>query len=326
MNRRDFLHHTGTLGAGLALASVPTSLRASPAESAAKARKRVLRVAHLTDLHVTPDRDGMEDSGAGMAAAIRHAQAQPDRPELILFGGDLVMDSLNTAKERVHAQWDLWDRVFAAEIKLPYKLCLGNHDVWGWAIHDQPALERDPHYGKTLAMQRLGMKQRYYSYDQAGWHFVVLDSMQPDYANQHGYAARLDDEQFAWLARDLDATPKATPVAVLSHIPILSACVFFDDNLESTGSWVIPGAWCHIDARRIKNLFFRHPNVKVCLSGHVHLVDDVTYLGVRYLCNGAVCGNWWRGTYQEFPPAYALVDFYDDGTVENQLVPYGGKR
>ena len=99
--------------------------------------------------------------------------------------------------------------------------------------------------------------------------------------------------------------------------------MFLDGDLESTGSWVIPGAWCHIDARRIKNLFHQHPNVKVCLSGHIHLVDDVTYLGVRYLCNGAVCGGWWKGDYQEFAPAYALVDFYDDGTVGNRLVNYG---
>ena len=73
----------------------------------------------------------------------------------------------------------------------------------------------------------------------------------------------------------------------------------------------------------IKNLFRRHPNVNVCLSGHLHLVDDLTYLGVRYLCNGAVCGGWWKGAYQEFGPAYALLDFYDDGSVENQLVAYG---
>ena len=217
----------------------------------------------------------------------------------------------------------MWNRVFAAEVKTPYRLCLGNHDVWGWAFRDQPELALDPQFGKALAMEHTGLVERYYSYDQAGWHFVVLDSMQPDYANSHGYTARLDDAQFLWLTKDLAATPATTPVCVLSHIPLLSVCVFLDGDLESTGSWVIPGAWCHIDARRIKNLFHQHPNVKVCLSGHIHLVDDVTYLGVRYLCNGAVCGGWWKGDYQEFAPAYALVDFYDDGTVENRLVNYG---
>jgi hypothetical protein len=54
----------------------------------------------------------------------------------------------------------------------------------------------------------------------------------------------------------------------------------------------------------------------------VHLVDDLTYLGVRYLCNGAVCGGWWKGPYQEFGPLYALLDFHDDGTVERQMVAW----
>jgi 3',5'-cyclic AMP phosphodiesterase CpdA len=257
-----------------------------------------------------------------MSAAIRHAQGHADKPELLLFGGDMVMDSLKTEKAKVIAQWDTWDRIFASEVKLPYRLCIGNHDVWGWAIHDEPDIERDPQYGKVLALERLGMKDRYYSFEQAGWHFVVLDSIQPDFANKHGYTARLDDTQFEWLAADLKATPPSTPVFVMSHVPIMSVCVFFDEDLESTGSWVIPGAWTHIDARRIKDLFHKHPNVKACISGHVHLVDDVNYLGVRYLCNGAVCGGWWKGNYQEFGPAYALVDFYDDGSVDNTLVHY----
>lgn len=270
-----------------------------------------------------PNREGFQDSAAGMTAAIRHAQGQAEKPDILLFGGDMVMDSLKRTKDEVRAQWAVWDKVFAAEVKLPYKICLGNHDVWGWALHDQPALESDPHFGKGFVLEHLALKSRYYSYDQAGWHFIVLDSIERDHGNAHGYTARLDDAQFAWLQQDLAATPATVPVCVLSHVPLLSVCVFFDESLEATGSWVIPGAWTHIDARRIKALFHQHGNVKACLSGHVHLVDDVAYLGVRYLCNGAVCGNWWRGDYQEFSPAYALIDFFDDGTVGHQLVTYG---
>lgn len=320
VSRRQFL--AGTTAA-LAAAATPAFLSAANSDStpAAPARRRVLRIAHLTDTHVLPPREGFQDSAAGLARAIRHAQSQSDKPDVIFFGGDLVMDSLKHSKSDVLAQWDVWKRVVADEVKLPYKICLGNHDIWGWAAR-QPEWENDPQYGKRLALDVLGLKERYYSFDQAGWHFVVLDSMQIDYASQHGYTARIDDAQFAWLAADLAATPRETPVLVLSHIPILGSCVFFDDDLENTGTWVIPGAWMHIDARRLKDLFHQHPNVKVCLSGHVHLVDDVSYLGVRYLCNGAVCGGWWKGNYQEFGPAYALVDLYADGTCDNRLVSY----
>jgi len=323
MNRRAFLQRSGALAVGTA-AGVLSPAPALAALPPHPKRKRVLRAAHLTDIHVRADQPDLQQPEEGMAEAIRHAQAQADRPELLLFGGDCIGDALYTPKDEVVAQWDVWSRVFAAEVKTPAKLCLGNHDIYGWAHQDRAAAERDPAFGKALALERLALKDRYYSFDQGSWHFVVLDSMQPATTGEHPYVARLDEEQFAWLARDLAATPRATPVCVLSHIPIFGAAAFFDGLCEQSGNWNVPGAWMHIDARRIKDLFHQHPNVKVCLSGHLHMEDDVTYLGVRYLCNGSVCGGWWKGKHQEFSPAYALLDFYDDGTVENTLVPYRG--
>jgi hypothetical protein len=46
------------------------------------------------------------------------------------------------------------------------------------------------------------------------------------------------------------------------------------------------------------------------------------YLGVKYLCNGAVSGSWWDGVYQEFPPAYVIVDLFDEGTSASQDIAY----
>ncbi len=281
-------------------------------------RQRLLRVAHLTDIHVSD----IAGAAAGMASAIRHAQEQVDRPDLLLFGGDCIGDALDNPKDKVLAQWDLWEKIFAAEVKLPHAVCLGNHDILGWSRRGDLALAADPDYGKALALRRLGLKERYFSFDRAGWHFVVLDSMQM--AKTSGYVAQLDEAQFAWLERDMAATPAATPVLVLSHIPILSAAAFLDGDLAKTGNWEVPGAWMHLDVRRIKDLFRQHANVRICLSGHLHMVDDVSYLGVRYLCNGAVSGGWWKGFYQEFGPVYALIDLYDDGSAENQLVTYPG--
>jgi len=311
--RRNFIRNAGALLLGASLGAAATPLTAAaPRQN----RQRLLRVAHLTDIHVSD----ITGAAAGMAAAIRHAQGQTDRPDLLLFGGDCIGDALGTPKDKVLQQWDLWDRIFAAEVKLPYFHCLGNHDILGWSRRNDLDLARDPDYGKAMALRRLGLKERFYSFNRGGWHFVVLDSMQM--APTNGYLALLDEEQFVWLGRDLAATPASTPVCVLSHIPILSAAAFLDGDLAKTGNWEVPGAWMHLDLRRIKDLFKQHPNVKICLSGHLHLVDDVTYLGVRYLCNGAVSGAWWKGYYQEFGPAYALIDFYDDGSAENQLVTY----
>jgi 3',5'-cyclic-AMP phosphodiesterase len=171
-------------------------------------------------------------------------------------------------------------------------------------------------------LEELKLTERFYSYDSNGWRFIVLDSSFYAPSQPRGYMARLDEEQFAWLASTLASTPSDTHVAIFSHIPIISFSPFFDGDNETSGMWQVPGEWMHIDARRIKDLFHKHANIRLCLSGHIHLQDEVRYLGIRYFCNGAVSGGWWKGNYQEFPPAYALVDFYEDGSVSNQMIPY----
>lgn len=178
----------------------------------------------------------------------------------------------------------------------------------------------EPLWGKKWAIDVLQLGSPYRSFDRAGWHFIVLDSTYP---HESGYIAKLDEDQFDWLKEDLSRTPKETPILVLSHIPILSASAYFDGPNEKSGNWQVPSAWMHIDARRIKDLFRLYPNIKLCLSGHIHLVDRVDYLGISYFCNGAVCGDWWNGNFQECAPGYAIVDLYDDGTCENEYVLWG---
>jgi len=82
-------------------------------------------------------------------------------------------------------------------------------------------------------------------------------------------------------------------------------------------------AWNADAHRRATYLFLKHSNVKVCVSGHIHLVDRVDYNGVSYLCNGAISGNWWKGNFQETPPGYSLIDLFDDGTWRREYVKYG---
>lgn len=171
-------------------------------------------------------------------------------------------------------------------------------------------------------MDELGLSSTYRSFDRAGWHFIVLDSIQPS-CGPVGYVARLDQAQFDWLERDLAQTPESTPVVVLSHCPILSVSAYFRMHAEDGGTWRVPGSWMHIDARKIKDLFRGHPNVKLCLAGHEHLVGKTQYLGVTYACNGSVSGAWWEGPFQETEPGYSIVDLFDDGTHRVRYFPWG---
>lgn len=306
LSRRDLL---SAAAAGIML---PTTALLAPNPK----RKRALRFAHLTDSHVQPERGATE----GLIACLRHAQSQKDKPQMVFTGGDLIMDSFGADATRTKTQWDLFLNAFKDHCDLPVEHTIGNHDVWGWGRGDEFA--KDARFGKQWACDLLEYDAPYRFFDRNGWRFIVLDST---YRQGNGYTAKLDDKQFAWLEAVLEKTDPKMPIMVMSHIPILAVAVFFDGENEKSGNWQVPGSWMHIDARKIKDLFKKYPNVKLCLSGHLHLVDSASYHGVTYCCNGAVSAAWWGGDYHECTYGYALIDLYDDGSFENHYVPFGWK-
>ena len=317
ISRRQFLRSAGATGLGISIGSLPIvrSDRVRAADSGSK-KKRTLRVAHLTDVHVKPELGAVD----GMTAALRHVQALDDPPRLLLTGGDAIMDALAADAARTKLQWELWNRVLKSECSIPVEHCIGNHDVWGWNKKRSKTTGREKQWGKQIALDEFGLKRRYRSFDKAGWHFIVLDSIYPD--DELTYIGKLDDEQFDWLAGDLKKVNRRTPIVVVSHIPVLTvALVEFSDTFAKQPRRRQGAA--HVDAKRIVNLFKQHPNVQLCLSGHLHLTERIDYAGVTYMCSGAVSGNWWRGNHHHTDEGYAVIDLYDDGTFDNQYVAYG---
>lgn len=313
LSRRSILSAAVGTAAGASLAPGALLVPAS-AGVVLRPRSRVLRVAHLTDAHVQPEKA----AGDGLAACLKHLHTHDPKPDLIITGGDNVMDVFATDADRAKVQLDVWKRVLADHTDIPFEHTIGNHDVWGWNKGSSKTIGTEDLWGKKWALDAFGLAQRFRTFDRAGWRFIILDSTFP---SGGGYTARLDDEQFEFLAATLAET--RSPVCVVSHIPIISACAYFDGNNEKSGDWVVPGSWMHTDARRIKDLFFKHGTVKLALSGHIHLVDRVDYLGTTYLCNGAVSGAWWGGAYHECNPGYGLIDLYDDGSFESKYIEYG---
>jgi 3',5'-cyclic AMP phosphodiesterase CpdA len=315
LNRRQFLKIAGLGALGSVGLYSPTQFLTP--ESAAR-RRRVLRIAHITDIHYLPYPEIYELA----AQALRHAQGLSDPPDIFINTGDTIMDSLEQPKDFTEWQWQGFMEMLQAECHLPIYHAIGNHDVWGWGLKKRK-IKDDPLYGPNMAIAKLGLPNRYYSFDLAGWHFAVLDSNHPpNKVSDYPYIGQLDEDQFQWLVGDIQATSSETPICIVSHIPILAACEYFDGPNEESGNWVIPAAWVHIDARRFRQLFLEHPNVRLCLSGHTHQYESLDYLGVRYLTDGAICGAWWEGAYLDFPPAYVLVDLYEDGSARSKFVPY----
>jgi Icc protein len=284
-------------------------------------KTRVLRIAHMTDFHVQPE----GNSPDGMVRALRHVHALADPPNVIFNTGDSVMETTRADRYKAERQWDTYTSILASENRIPIVHVLGNHDIWGWGLSDSSAMS-DPMYGKEMAIARLGLPYRYYSFDSSGWHFIVLDSTQlTSPGSNSSFMGRLDEEQYQWFLSDVSLVAMTTnaPICILSHIPIMAACGFFSaPTTEASGSWVVPAQMMHIDARRLRDCFVQFPRIRLCLSGHTHQYESLEYLGVRYITSGAICGNWWNGAYMNFPPAYVMVNLYDDGSSDSEFVPY----
>jgi 3',5'-cyclic AMP phosphodiesterase CpdA len=320
VTRRELLKTTGLAAAATLLTGRPSPAMAAepPATQPTTPRTPVLRIAHLTDIHVQPERRAAE----GLAACLRHVQSQPDQPDLILTGGDLVMDSFEASFDRTKLQWDVFAGVFKDECSLPVEHCLGNHDIWGWNRKKSGATGDEPRYGKKWALEVLGLESPYRSFARAGWHFIVLDSVSPQ---GDGYVGKLDADQMEWLRAELARVPVTTPVLVLSHIPIFAACVLDDPKgkAEQDGEWRVPASLMLADSHKIRTLFAERGNVRLCLSGHIHRVDRVDFGGVSYVCDGAVSGAWWRGPHYDCREGYGRIDLFADGTWNHRYVTYG---
>ena len=215
LSRRDFIKLGGLAGAAAALGFVHLGIRLgrpgslhnratlhtwlSGGTTDASTSSVALRIAHITDMHVDPYGPGVD----GLTRALRDVHACTPAMDFILNTGDCVMDSLEADKSRTEKQWDAFTSVLKAECRLPVFHAIGNHDVWGWGLAAGPQAEvsGDPLYGKGMALAQLGLPGRYYSFDQAGWRFLVLDSTHvPEGEVKYPYTGKLDEEQYKWLA------------------------------------------------------------------------------------------------------------------------------
>jgi Icc protein len=308
MKRIEFIK-SGFFAAGLSV--LPAAVSAKTSDP-----KRSFRFAFISDIHIKPG----AVPEAGMAKAIAHVQNLKPKLDFMVNGGDSIMDALGATKESTQTQWDLYQQIMKAENKLPVYACIGNHDVYGWFKKEPDGT--DALYGKDWAVKELKIPNRYYHFKKGKWNFIVLDSTQLNAAG--GYIGKLDEAQMTWLKNKLAEIPSNQFIAIVSHIPILSICAgLFFNKTEPNGDLMIKRNLMHTDFLAIKALFNQYPNIKTCLSGHIHLQDEVQYHGIKYYCNGAISGNWWQGAFQEFDPAYAVFEFFDDGTCSREMINYG---
>ncbi|GAB3652413.1 hypothetical protein GCM10028791_21920 [Echinicola sediminis] len=178
MNRKEFMK-----ASGLGLASLYFAPAAFSAEN-----KDAISFGVITDLH----HDIMHDSMERLDAFVR--EMNRESPDFIIQLGDFCVP-----KKDNKSLLDTWNKFGGKKFHV-----IGNHDT-------------DGGYSRDQVVEFWEAQGKYYSFDQNGFHFVVLDGNEHNESPDRpaGYARYISKEQLDWLAKDLDATE--LPTVVFCH-------------------------------------------------------------------------------------------------------------
>ena len=312
--RRELIGRGVALGAGVFASALPAPAEAR--EKAGGAAGDSFTFLHYTDIHVEPELHATQ----GFAKAIDAMKRAAPGAAFALCGGDLVFDANAVPFARAAHLYDLYGEQ-SRRLGVPIHHCLGNHDIFALGPAGSGVPADDPHSGKSLFLARTGLKQTYYSFDHANWHFAVLDTVQitTSSTGDRSWRGFVDDAQMVWLAADLEKTGKAAPTILLVHMPILCAITqYTKGTTEPTPDKLIVA-----NGKAVKELIQPY-NVKAVLQGHTHVVEEIAYLGARYISAGAVCGDWWKGwRLGVHPEGFTVCTAHADGEFAWRYVPYG---
>jgi len=257
------------------------------------------RFVFMTDIHVQPECGGVE----GFKAAIEKVNSLNPKPEFVITGGDLIMDALVQGYERADSLYNLYSETCKL-FEIPVYNTIGNHEVFG--IYPESNVDPShPEYEKKMFSKRLGQGKTYRSFDYGNWHFILLDGIH--ITPEQKYIGKIDSTQLAWLKSDLEKTGTERPVVIVTHIPFYTIFLQYREGplTPNRKESVI------VNAHEVSKLC-KDYNLKLVLQGHVHTVEDIYYHDVHYIIGGAVCGNWWRGTYLGFSEGFVVVDVNSD--------------
>ena len=281
-SRRKFLQQVGLT---LAPCCVTWSLDA--------ATRATLKPVHF-GLCADPHKDVMHDADERLQAFIEAARR--GRVDFVLQMGDFCRPY-----EKNRGFLKIWE-----SFPGPRHHMLGNHD-------------NDGGFAWQQVLEFWGLKQRYYSFDQGGWHFVVLDGNEkkPGQAAP-GYPRFLGAEQLTWLQEDLLKT--AGPTLVFSH-----------QSLEDA-----EGVENRQEVRAVlekANATAGWRKVGVCLSGHHHIDFQTEINGIQYLQINSMSYSWLGEKYRHvrygpevdkaFPSIQYTAPYKDSLFAMCQLEPQG---
>lgn len=199
------------------------------------------------------------------------------RPDVVLHVGDLVEST--ATPEEIRASFQKAAAILD-RLPVPWHLTAGDHDVnppgWQAASADR---SREALFQELYGAREPAFRERpWYSFDVHGFHFIALYSHQvlrvdPRWGDI--FLARIQDDQLAWLQRDLESHRRARAVVVFLHQPL----------------WYHWSGW-----KRVHDLLRRYP-VAAVVAGHFHYDQDEGEIdGIHYLVVGTTGGDTKHGS------------------------------
>ncbi len=286
------------------------SLAVAPRAFAQRApRKRVVRFIHMTDLHLTLERETKQT----VSHALRRINREYPDAKFIFIGGDLVMDAMDANQAQATRMYRSAKEVLSVADQ-PIYYCLGNHDVFGWGLP-----YKAPQAGKTLFRETFGIDRLNYQFRQGGWRFIVLDSISegPKHRGVKSYKAKITENGLRLLKEAVDLPGEHPPTLCLLHIPILSSVwqPFYAFDTEIT-------PLLQIENNQEVFQLLQRLNCKLVLQGHLHTVESMDYLGITFKTCGSIAGSWWKGKmFGQFDQGFTVVDLFDNQTFHTRYVP-----
>lgn len=205
----------------------------------------MLTIAQITDLHITTDKDPLNQrrNEARLRQVMAAIHELRPRPVAIIASGDLV--------DRGEREEYLELQRLMAKSEIPIYYALGNHDGREafLSVFDGPGAQTDPN----------GYVQ--YAVDFGDMRMVVCDTLG---GPNHG---EYDEARAAWLEATLDAAPDRPTAVILHHPPILSGIRWMDPEPDSP--WI----------RRLAKALQGRDQVKVLMCGHIHRAFNGLFAG-----------------------------------------------
>ena len=242
----------------------------------------------ISDTHLVAD-TSLKSYGANphenLERVIIHISRLDPPPTFVIFTGDLISDDEPQSYRHL--------KLLTDRLPSPAYFAMGNHDL------------RRPFRHVVLGEESPGSEPHYYTFDAAGYRFVVLDSL-----IEGQVAGALDAAQLTWLDAALTDGPQQPTVVFMHHPPIPTGVDWLD-------------AYTFGNRDDLVDILAQHRQVQRVFFGHVHMPMQITERGVQFTSvpssayqfgDTVTAPKVWSGS-----PGYGIVHLFE-GQLSSRVV------